>query len=125
MNRDVVMRRVLVVGALFNFFVVVIVLFPDTLGRFADLPVPVSRFYTWLLALFIGLFGAAYAWLSRRPTIDRPLVALATVGKIGVFVVALLCWQLGDISAKAFGPAIVDLLFALIFLWWLRANPRA
>lgn len=125
MSRDVVMRRTLVVGAIFNLFAAAMVLLPQSLGRLADLPQSAPRFYSWLLALFIILFGGVYAWLSRRPTIDRPLVAVAVIGKTGVFLVALTCLFLGEISTNTFAPAIGDLLFAGIFLWWLSGTARA
>lgn len=124
MNHDLVIRRTLVVGAIFNLAAAAMVLSPSSLGRFADLPLTAPRFYSWLLALFIVLFGCVYAWLSRRPEIDRPLVVLAVFGKCGVFLVALACLLLGDISAKAFAPAVGDLVFGLIFLWWLRRTAR-
>lgn len=122
MKQDVAMRRVLAFGALFNFVAVIIVLFPDVLGGAIDLPEPGSRFFPWMLSLFIGLFGGVYAWLSRRPVIDRPLIALAAIGKVGVFAVALVCLLLGDISAGAFAPAVGDLLFGLYFAQWLRTG---
>jgi len=125
MNQDAAMRRVLAFGALFNFTAVAIVLFPDVLGGAIELPEPGSRFFPWMLALFIGLFGGVYAWQSRRPVIDRSLIALAAVGKIGVFAVALACLLLGDISVGAFAPAVGDFLFGLYFVHWLRDGYRA
>ena len=124
-NRDVFMRRTLVVGAAFNFLAAAMVLFPQSLGRVADIPQGAPRFHSWLLALFIFLFGCVYAWLSRRAVIDRPFVVLAVVGKTGVFLVAFACWWFGEISARAFTTAVGDLLFAGIFLWWLRGTARA
>lgn len=116
------MRRALAVGAVFNFLAVAVVLFPESIGKFANLPPAGSRFYPWLLSLFIGLFGALYAWLSRRIVIDRLLVTVAVIGKFGVFLVAIACLVLGDLSATAFAPAIGDLLFGFVFLWWLRGG---
>lgn len=123
LSRDALMRRTLVAGALFNFVAAAMVLLPGSLGRLADLPPSAPRLYSWLLALFIVLFGGVYAWLSRRRVIDRPLVAMAIVGKFGVFFVALVCLLLGDISSKAFAPAVGDLGFGLVFLWWLNGAP--
>lgn len=124
MKRDHVMRRVLVVAAIFNLVAASVVLFPDSIGRFADLPRAESRFYSWMVSLFILLFGGVYAWLSRRPVIDRPLVVLAAVGKMGVFLVAFTCLLLGELSATAFAPAVGDMLFGLCFLWWLGGVPH-
>lgn len=123
MNHDAVMRRVLAAAALFNLGAAGMVLFPNSLGRFADLPVGVPRFHSGLLAVFILLFAGAYAWLSRQPVIDRPLVAMAIVGKTGVFGVALACFLLGEISTRSLAPAVMDLMFGLAFWGWYRATP--
>lgn len=120
MSRDVFMRRTLVAGAVFNCAAAAMVLFPSSLGSFADFPTSAPRLHTWILALFVALFGGAYAWLSRRPVIDRPLVVMAVLGKCGVFLVSLACLLLGDISVKTFAPGVVDLAFAVVFLWWLN-----
>jgi len=110
------------VGAFFNFGAALMFIFPVFLGQIAGLPASGSLFYNWLLALFIGLFGAAYAWLARRPQIDRPLVGLAIIGKMGVFVVALASWLLGVIPLRGFVVAVGDLIFGIIFWWWLRGE---
>lgn len=122
MNRDLTIRRVLVAAAIFNFAAAAMILFPQSIGRFADVPLAAPRFYSWLLALFIALFGATYVWLSRRPEIDRPLVGLAILGKTGVFLVALVCLMTGDITSRTFATAVGDLAFAGAFLWWFRGS---
>jgi hypothetical protein len=71
MNRDLTMRWALAIGALIKFFAVAIVRFPESVGRTADLPPPGSKFYSWLLALFIALFGAVYAWLGALRSTDH------------------------------------------------------
>jgi hypothetical protein len=121
MNRDQVMRRTLVVGAIFNLVAAAIFLFPDSLGSMADLPRSGSVFHSWLIAVFIVIFAGVYLWLSRRTVIDRQMVVLAVVGKIGVFLVSVACLLLGELSLKAFAPAAGDFFFVLLFLWWLRA----
>jgi hypothetical protein len=125
MDRDLIMRRVLVVAAMFNFAAAAMILFPQSIGRFADVPLSAPHFHSWLLALFIALFGGVYAWLSRRAVIDRPLIGMAVLGKTGVFLVALVCLATGDITARTFATAIGDLAFAAVFLWWLRGPCRA
>lgn len=113
------MRFVLWVGTAFNAGAALMLAFPATLGGLVGLPTDGSVFYRWLLAWFVALFGAAYAWLALQPTISRPLVTLAAVGKSGVFVIALACWWLGDIGFRTFAVAIGDLMFALVFFRWL------
>jgi hypothetical protein len=112
-------RPVLWIGAVFNAAVALGLLFPLVPGLAPPSTAPV--FHTWTLAYFVALFGATYAWLARQPVIPRPLVALAAIGKAGVFVIALACLLRGDIGPPLFAVAVVDLLFALAFLAWLRA----
>jgi hypothetical protein len=119
MDGDRLMRRALWTTAAFNCAAGVLVAFPSSLGRLAALPVPVPRLYSTLLALFIFLFGGAYAWLARQPRIDRPLVALAALGKTGVFVAVVLLWLVGEAPVEAAVAAGGDLGFAAIFAWWL------
>lgn len=124
MTPDRWMRPVLLAGAAFNAFAALVVLFPDSLGAFADLPPAGSRFDRALLAWLIAVFGGVYAWLAFRPAIDRPLVAVATIGKAGVFAIAATLWWLGELSTRALLPALGDLGFAVLFLGWLRATAR-
>lgn len=124
MIQDRYFRAVLVAGSLFNLFMAAAILFPDSVGSFADLPRCESRFFPWLLALFIALFAGVYAYLAVVAVIDRSLVILAIIGKTGVFLVALACLILGELSFGAFVPAIGDLIFALVFLGWIKTGAR-
>jgi hypothetical protein len=71
------------------------------------------------LAFFVVLFGGAYAWLARQPTFDRPLVALAALGKAGVFAIIVTFWLLGEAPGRGVLAAAGDLVLAGIFAWWL------
>jgi hypothetical protein len=75
-----------------------------------------------LLAVFVSVFGGAYAWLARRPVIDRPLVLVAALCKAGVFAVVFACWLAGELNVRGALVAGVDLAFAAIFGWWLMES---
>lgn len=124
MSKTSVMRGVLTVGAAYNWTAALMLLFPGSLGGLLDLPAPGSWFYVWMLVFFIGLFGGVYAWQAWRPAIDRPIIAVAIIGKIGVFAVAVLAWLAAEISFPVVVLTIGDLLFALVFLWWYRLPSR-
>jgi len=98
--------------------------FPSSLGWLTGLPVPVPRVYTTLLAIFVLLFGVAYAWLARQPVIDRPLVAFSALGKASVFAAILVFWILGDLTGRSALGAVGDLVFAVIFVNWLVRGRR-
>jgi hypothetical protein len=121
---DALMRWLLWIGAAFNAGAALMLAFPDSVGAVSGLPAGGPLFYRWLLVLFVGLFGGAYAWLALQPRICRPLVGLAALGKTGVFLVAIACWKMGDIPLQSLPPAIGDLAFAIAFAGWLQATRR-
>jgi hypothetical protein len=121
-STDRAFRKVLIIGALYNVGGASLFAFPNSIGQLAGLPVPVAPVYSVLLSLFVLLFGAAYAWLALQPTIDRPMVGFAAIGKASVFVGAIVLWAMGQASAWLIPGATGDLIFAAIFAWWLRAS---
>lgn len=120
MNRDKFIRRVLWVSVIFNLGGAFLFAFPASpIGQFAGLPVSVPLIYRMLLAFFVVLFGGAYAWLARQQNIDQPLVALAAIGKAGVFAIIFIFWLMGEAAGRAVLIATGDLIFAGLYTWWL------
>jgi hypothetical protein len=120
MDKDKAMRGALWVSVGYNVGGAFLFAFPSSqLGEFTGLPSPVPHVYCALIAFFVLLFAGAYAWLARQPTIDRPLVALAAIGKAGVFAVIARFWLLGEAPGRGVLAATGDLILAGIFAWWL------
>ena len=125
MSRDRMMRIALWVAVLLN-VIGLGVFVPPALGFAPDLlPVPGAPFYAAQVAMTIGLFGGAYAWLARQREINRPLVVVGALGKLGFFLLAVAYWMAGDLPASAVPKAVPDLVLALIFFWWLRSGRSA
>ena len=123
MNRTDLVRYTLWASAPFNFAAGYILAFPSSAaGQFAGLPASVPPLYTALLSFLVCLFGGAYAWLAAQATIDRPLVAVAAIGKTGVFVVALSLWLSGGLAGRVVLIASGDLAFASLWIWWLLST---
>jgi hypothetical protein len=119
-NRDQLMRRALWFSVIYNCAAAFLFAFPSSmLGRFAGLPSAVPGLYRTLLAFFVLLFAGAYAWLARRPDIDRPLVAFAAIGKAGAFAIVLALWLERSGPGRGVLAAGGDLVLAVIFVWWL------
>jgi hypothetical protein len=121
-NRDAFIRKVLWATVFYNVAGALAFAFPASIGQLAGLPLPVAPIYSVLLAIFVLLFGAAYLWLALQPTIDRPLIGFAALGKASVFVAAIVLWLLGEGPGLFIAGATGDLIFAALFSWWLRAG---
>jgi hypothetical protein len=108
---------------LFNLLAAAVFAFPASApGQQLGMPASVSPIYATMVAFFVALFGCAYAWLARRPTIDRPLLGLGCIGKTGAFLIAAGLWLRGDVSASLFLVALGDLAFAGLWFTWLRTE---
>jgi hypothetical protein len=119
-DKDHVLRGALWVSVVYNAGAALLFAFPSSpLSQLAGLPARVPPIYAALLAFFVALFGGAYAWLARQPSIDRPLVALAAIGKAGVFALMVTFWLLGEVPGRGVLAAVGDLVLAGIFAWWL------
>ena len=120
MNRDRILRRALWFSVPYNIGGAALFAFPSSpFGQFAALPTSVPLLYHALLGFFVLLFGGAYAWLAMQREIDRPMVALAAIGKAGVFTLILVLWMVGSAPARGVLAAGGDLVLAAIFAWYL------
>ena len=121
---DKYIRVVLWASAVFNLAGALLFAFPEsTISQLAGLPVPVPTFYSALLAEFIILFGASYAWLALQPAINRPLLAFGAIGKTGAFLLVAVLWLAGQAPARGVLAITGDLIFACLFFEWLL-RPR-
>jgi hypothetical protein len=123
MNHDRVMRAALWASVPYNLGAAALFAFPSSApGQLVGLPVPVPPLYGALVAVFVLLFGGAYAWLACQPIIHRPLVALAAIGKLSVFAVFVVLWLFGAAPGLGAIAAIGDLALAVVFVWWLLSR---
>jgi hypothetical protein len=115
---DPILRAALWTSVPFNLLAAAMLAFPESpLGQIAGLSTPVPLVYRVVLAYFVALFGAAYAWMAWQPTTNRPLIALSAIGKSGVFVLMLILWFLGEVPVQTLLLTIGDLLLAGVFVW--------
>jgi len=123
MARDRGIRIALWVAAGLNLIGIAAFLSPTAIGGMAGgLPEPGSPFYTTELALVLALFAGAYVWLARQAVIDRPLVALATLGRAGFFTLATAWWLLGELPGRTLLSLTPDPVLAAVFAWCLWAT---
>ena len=122
MNREMIMRRALQLTTAFNIVAAFALAFPATaLGQLMGLPPAAPFIYLALASGAVALFGFAYGWLSVQPVIDRPLVVLSTVGKLAAFTSVVVITLYGDLPMRSIVMSSPDLMFAAVFIWWLRS----
>lgn len=119
------LRAVLWISAATNLIGAAVFAFPDSApARLAALPPEAPLLYRFMTALFILLFGAAYAWLAAQPSIDRPFVAFGAMGKACAFALALVLWLAGEGTAPSVALMSGDLVLAALLAYGLaRARP--
>lgn len=92
-------------------------------GTSAFLPVAMPRFAAGQIAWVIALFGFVYGWQALTPRLNRGLIAMGGVGKVGFFLLTCAYWLLGDVPGQMAANATPDLLFGVLFLTWARRGP--
>ena len=73
----------------------------------------------WVTVLF---FGIGYGIVARDPVRNHALVFIAALGKIYVFFAWSWHWHAGEMTSFALFGAVGDLVFAALFLWFLRST---
>ena len=120
MNRERILRQALAAAAVFNLVAAVAFGWPGgLLGQLAGLPAETPALYRALAAMFVALFGGAYAWLAMRPAIDRSLVAFSAIGKTCAFALFAASWVFGAASGRLAALGAGDLALAALFAWCL------
>jgi hypothetical protein len=115
-----VIRAALWASVALNALGVVVFALPALGNRSALLPVEVPRYFAAQICLTIALFGGVYAWLAMQPSINRPLLVVGGLGKLGFFSLTLIYAIAGDVPPGMALNATPDLVLAAIFLWWAR-----
>lgn len=79
----------------------------------------------WLAASLIAAFGYAYLRVAQDPVRFRPYVHLGALGKLLVFGALVWAWREGHAPWKLPALGAADLVYALLFVAWLRRpGPR-
>ena len=117
-TRDRVLRVSLWATVLINLLGVYIFALPAFGMPSALVPLSPQPYYAAQVAYTIALFCGVYAWLALQRRINRPLVIVGALGKLGFFTLAVAYWLAGDLTADIPLKATPDLVLGLIFLWW-------
>lgn len=120
-TRDRVLRGALWTTVVLNALGFAAFAFPAFGYQSPLLPITAPRFFAAQVAFMIALFGVVYAWLAVQPRINRALIVVGGIGKLGFFGLTLAYVLAGDVPASMAVNASPDLVLAVVFLWWARA----
>lgn len=123
MQLEGLVRKTLLLSAVFNLVCAGIVIFPNSaLGQLTGFPAGAPAIYAGLLAWLVTVYAGAYAWLGLTPVISRPLLYSGVCAKGGAFLFLTGLWLAGGITAMTASLGVGDLLFAAIWYLWLNAT---
>lgn len=91
----------------------------------ALLPRAIPPVYAAQLAWVIALFAGVYFHLARAEVINRPLLLVGALGKLGFFVLFGLYAAGGALPWQVVVNASPDLILGATFAVWLWANRRS
>jgi hypothetical protein len=70
----------------------------------------------------IGVFGVGYALVALQPLANRGIVFLGIIGKLAMPLFAYPFYQAGAIPFESFALTLGDLVFVVLFAWFMLAN---
>jgi hypothetical protein len=84
-----------------------------------------NRFLLYMTAFIVALFGYAYLRIAQDPRRYRPWIELGVIGKLLAVAAATLPWLSGEVGWRL--PFLIggDLVFAALFLDYLRRTRPA
>jgi hypothetical protein len=94
----------------------------DGVRQMVGLPPVGHPFDAATAGMFVGLFGVAYGWVAVTARDERLFLALAAIGKTAFVGLVLGLWIAGRLPDRAPLLASGDLVFAGLFLHWLRTT---
>lgn len=83
-----------------------------------------APFAVALAGMLIAVFGVGYALVSHTPALNRGIVWIGLIGKLGAVILGALQYTIGVLPATALALAGGDLVFVVLFALFLWRGPR-
>jgi hypothetical protein len=120
-------RLLFYVAAIFNFAAVLLLHPASGMATMLSLtPAPGAGVFDQIALLAIAAFGVGYWLVARNPDRNRDLVKISLAAKLGVVAIIGMHFLTGSANANLVLLVSGDLLFALAFVYFLKARaPQA
>ena len=118
-------RLLFLSAAWWNWLVALLSLFADKeIRSFLRMPPLIDSLDLHLSASCTCLLGIGYYWVSKDVSRNHAIAKLGMIGKLGVFAIFVGHLIEGDIPFALATPAVIDLIFAVLFLEFLLRMHR-
>ncbi|MCI0665060.1 MAG: hypothetical protein L0220_28690 [Acidobacteria bacterium] len=125
--RRIYHRLMFAVAAIWNISAaIVLILNPDFMLNRLGINDPNARLLAQSFASSVTTWGIGYALIAYNQSRFRDFAWLGAVSKTIFFAIYAVSFTGGRISFAAFAPALIDLIFAFLFiefLWRTSKNP--
>ena len=128
MSRTAYDKALFIIAAAFNLGTAAVLIFrPDIILVRLGISDPAARLLARSLASSVTAWGIAYALVAINPNRFREFVRLGIFSKTLFFVIYAVAFFGGEITFKAFVPAVIDLILAVLFMeyWWSSEQPKS
>ncbi len=115
-------QKVFALAALFNFAVgLPLVVAPAAMLAIVSSDPAGDLLPARMAGVLIATFGIGYAMVARQPEGRRDIVRLGVIGKSAIVAMVAVLWLAGEIAPVSAALSCGDLLFAALFLFYLRS----
>lgn len=83
---------------------------------------PANPLWYALVWWLVTVFGVGYYMVSRDPEGNRGIAVMGLIGKFGFWVVTTTAWAMGHAPLLFMLLVCADLVYSLLFLWFLRSE---
>ncbi|MFB2891331.1 hypothetical protein ACE1CI_00135 [Aerosakkonemataceae cyanobacterium BLCC-F50] len=118
-------RFTLLATAIMNFVGAVVFALPIYgKGEIFGLPQNAHPLYLSIVSSWILIFGLGYIWMAVSAKPDRLFIAVAATCKLAIAFSFFTFWLMGDLPLLTVSAGSGDLLFAIVFIYWLLPTKR-
>ena len=125
MDKNAYYKKMFLIAALWNWILAIIMILlsiaaPSSAKDFG-MEIPLTWFFFQSFWFFVFLFGILFFATSQNLEKYHGLASIFVLEKVGIFIITLVYYLMGDVNEAAFSMVIVDLIFGILFLeFWLK-----